>query len=230
MGKTYFITLVLSSLSMICYAQSGFGVSLIPQFNHIVFEKSELVDGKTTFNLGLRVDFFQKIKWDLEINAGLRYKNLEINQIDYSIVLGCDINSIQEINYSNTWLSDKYSIHYIGVPIELKYRIPNNNFYIKGGIELLYRIGQNNESTITECGLPEMIINPYDYKIPKKYFYQYKLGLGYEKKIFNEWLLSIEPEIGYTINWGIYEELDQLGLTLNSRLLEIGLRLGLRKY
>ena len=165
------------------------------------------------------------------MNTGINYEKNQVDQVDFSPIFPNDIlKNIGSSPVYNSWFQDDFSIHYIGLPLELKYKLLGEvkHMYLVGGVNPLFKIFQNRESYVYPCGEnPILIDNSNIGNEPAFFVMLVRAGIGFETHLADT-KIFLEPRISYSTNGILKKRGIVSDLTNNSKLLKFGLRLGVR--
>ena len=207
----------------------SYGLYLTPKTSFVFFEDKEL--GEYTNTIGLNTQFVVHYQWSdkFAVSTGIKYTIDRFSTIDYSARLGCDFDGIGFDPY-NSWYTNEFTIQYLGVPLEVRYYFwrKANRLYAKLGYEYFFKVGESRDAFLVECGSNEFPVPREIGDEAKNYGTKINLGLGWEVASNGKSVLTLEPEAAYS-TLPVYEEAGIFGtLTNNVRLLDLGLRLGVR--
>ena len=208
----------------------SYDLYLTPKTSFVFFEDNDL--GENSNRLGLNMQFAVKYQWNdkFAVSTGLKYTADNFSALDYSPNTNCDFDS-GEVDLYNSWTTNEFVIKYLGVPLEARYYFKRqaNRLYVKLGYEYFFKIGESRDVSLVSCRgmfesqLPDNIGNQ-----SQNYGTKVNLGIGWEVAKQGKTLLTLEPEVAYS-TLPVYEEMGILfDITNNVRLLDLGLRLGLR--
>ena len=206
------------------------GFNVTPKITQQVFEDADLGVGETLFGFGGGLDIYYDVSNLLQLKTGLQYNYYQVSQIDYSPTFPDDNNGNGSVDIYSSWLEDIYKIHYLGVPVEgrLKVAGEENHIYAKAGIEALFKVADMRESYIVESQTVREKIQNNPLTELQNIVFKAKIGIGYEFKMADKMKLYVEPQLEYSLT-GIYKEAGIIDdLTDNSRLLDVGLMMGVR--
>lgn len=210
-----------------------FGADIYPQMIGQIFDDPDL--GKASYQLGASLG--GHVYWNAEgklgVKAGLRFSQVRIDQIDYSIIFACDLLISTGSGIMNSWVRSTQTLYYFGIPLELHLQLSEGpqRWYAKAGGEMRLHLGGNEQSMLYECnvdtGLSPETLTPE----PASALALVSLGLGYEFPAAKGSHLFIEPTVDYAF-LDLFKAqriasffTDRLN---NSRLLSFGLVLGIR--
>lgn len=204
-----------------------FAISLVPHMAQQIIADAQVIDSDQKFGFGLRGDVFFQLGPNLQINTGLFYQWNQIYQKDYSVMMACDFHSSSP-SLLDSWYEDEFSIHYVGVPLELKYtpsRITGLP-YLTIGLSPAMNLSYNRRTISHNCLGSEQEDDEY-LNTPNKLLLLASFGLGYEINFGDDIRMLLEPRVGYSMN-RIFNALVQETFTTNdSKLVTWGIRLGI---
>jgi hypothetical protein len=205
----------------------SYGLYLTPKTSFVFFEDNDL--GEYSNNIGLNTQLVVHYQWSdkFAVSTGIKYTIDRFSTIDYSPIFGCDFNG-NGFDIYNSWLTNEFTIQYLGVPIEGRYyfRREANRLYVKLGYEYFFKTGESRDAFLLECGTNEISITSNIFDEAKNYGTKINLGIGWEVASNGKSVLTLEPEAAYS-TLPVYEEAGIISdRTNNVRLLDVGLRLG----
>lgn len=204
-----------------------FAISLIPQVSQQVIEDAQVIDSYQKFGFGLRGDVFFKLNPSWQVNTGLFYQLTQVHQNDYSIKMACDFHSSAP-DILDSWYEDEFSLHYLGIPLELRYfpSRTSKGLYLSTGLNPALNLSYNRMTISHNCFGSEVEDHEYLNR-PKRLQLLGNFGIGYDIELGGKSVLLVEPRIGYSLN-RIFNELKTGTFATNdSRLLTWGIRLGI---
>ncbi len=215
----------------------GLGVHYTPNIAKPIFDNKETGNGEPLLNHKFGLDVYYRLGDKLELKSGVAYRNVQFRQeLDVDILaLHCSdgfvtTNIIEEpypVRYD-----DKYSVHYIGIPLEGRFFIgaEKKNLYAKVGIEALMQI--KNKLLQSEIDADHDCKKPHRLDL-NDVRYAGSVGVGYELAWSSKIKLLIEPSLGFTFN-KMFKKPDTsvYNITNNVRnniqMLDFGLMLGMK--
>lgn len=229
----FFLNLSLIAINSLVAQQEdrfSYELYLTPKTAVVFFEDNDL--GDYTHNFGLNIQFGVNYQWNdkFAVTTGLKYWADNFSTLDYDAATGCDFDSGSYDPY-NSWVTNDFSIKYLGVPLEGRYyfRRQANQLYVKLGYEYFFKVGESRDASLVSCR------GEFEQKYPsnigdqaKNYGTKINFGIGWQITTDSKATITLEPEIAYS-TLPVYEEEGIVtDLTNNVRLLDVGLRLGLR--
>lgn len=139
-----------------------FGFEINPKMSNQIFKKApsgnSLNSGfgesnKSRFGGNIAATVFFDISPKFSIKSGLNISKYSIDQNDYSIIFGCDIDPSTGYNFYNSWINSDYSMTYLGIPIEGILALSKNDAhpYVSFGGELLINLSSSGDNTLYNC-------------------------------------------------------------------------------
>lgn len=214
------------------YTQSSdkfsWGLSFTPKTSIVIFDDKSLGESNRQFGLNIQPSIIYKFNEQLYLESGLTYSLDKLEIIDYTPKLACDFMGEAGFDLYNSWYEDKLDIHYLGLPLQLKYYPSSQSdwFFMRLGIVHLIRISQSGSSVLFECGTNELELDEKIAKKARSSTNKLSLGLGFEIDSGANTKLILEPEIAYQLT-AIFDDPGIVGPTLNNlRLIDLGLKVG----
>lgn len=225
------LTLFLVAINSLLAQQEdrfSYGLYLTPKTALVFFEDNDL--GEYSQNIGINAQFVVHYQWNYKfaISTGIKYTIDRFSTIDYSPTLGCDFNG-NGFDIFSSWFTNEFTIQYLGVPLEARYyfRRKANRLYVKLGYEYFFKTGESNDALLVACGDEQQISSSIGDEA-KNYGTKINFGIGWEVASNGKSVLTLEPEVAYS-TLPVYEEAGIISdRTNNARLLDLGLRLGVR--
>lgn len=214
------------------YTQSNdkisWGLSFTPKVNMVIFDDKDLGRNDTQFGLNIQTSIIYQLNKKLYLESGLLYSLDRLDIVDYTPRLACDF--IEGVGYDlyNSWYEDKLDIHYLGLPLQLKYypSSQSDRFFMRFGMTHLIKISQSGSSILSECGINELELDENIAKKPLSVTNKLSLGFGFEIDSGANTKLMLEPEIAYQ-PVEIFDDPGFRDPTLNNlRFIDLGLRIG----
>ncbi len=204
-----------------------FAISITPQVSQQIIEDTRVVDSDRKFGFALRGDVSFKLSPSWQINTGLFYQLTEIAQKDYSVMMACDFHSSAP-SLLDSWYEDEFSLHYLGIPLELKYWPSRNSSlpYLSIGLSPALNLSYNRMTISHNC-LGSKVEDDEYLNTPNRLLFLASFGIGYEFQLGSNMRFLLEPRVGYSMN-RVFNELVQETFTTNdSKLLTWGIRFGI---
>ena len=224
-----FVILFLAILPSAVHAQISleYGYYITPKWNAFLYERDFVEDEKSGYSLSLGGLIFLR-KGNYELRTGVSYNIQPVNQIWYWPRFACDIDAFGNSDFTNSYLRDSYTTRYIGIPLNLSYySTKHDNFYVNFGAELLLKQRVSFQSYIIECGAEEVenSTRPTQTFETRNDLTKLSFGIGYtlEKERVSYF---IEPTVNYSL-MNLFINTSDHSHT-NSRVLELGIKLGIR--
>lgn len=204
-----------------------FGIHVAPKKTTYRFQDADKSESKSQFGIEAGVDFFYHLSKKLTLKSGLSYHFLHNKQIDYSITFGSDIdftNSGSQVNLQNSWFEDDFKAHYVGLPIELRFKLlgNENHLYTKLGLELLWKFAGSEEIYLIENMGSASLLEMNPTRKLNRTLTLVNYGIGYQIKLSNRQFLYLESQINYSTK-NIFQSSSILN---NSKILNLGLAFG----
>ena len=204
------------------------GISVFPRISLQITDDKGTEGNPKNFGLSLYGDAYFDIKPKLKLKTGIGIHNYYLEQIDYSVLFGCD-NVNGSADPYNSFVKSESSTFFLGIPLEFRILFSDNrnHLYSKIGAEALIGIISKSESSIHECGSTSGIVFLEERGFTsRQVLLLLKLGLGYEFQFLENKVVYIEPLFEYSLFKSFEDNED--ALINNSRLVNIGLLVGMK--
>jgi len=199
------------------------GMAFTPKYSIIQFEEPDLGETEDQLGLNLQPTVGYKINDRISLLSGVIYNLDRFKTTDYSFTLGCDFTGTG-FDYYNSWVNDEISIHYLGIPLQIKYDLSaqSNSFYLRLGYNHLFKMRESVESVLLECGIIELDFSSIRISNINNQANEVNLGFGFEIDSGLNSSLLIEAVIGYPL----MTVMDEIGNNNNINLIDLGLTVG----
>ncbi len=178
--------LLLFSFSLLSYGQQQFhfGVEVMPKYTLINFHKKPILgDPQLGYSIGGNI--YYAINERHQIYTGIHVNQINLDFINYSMLLNCDFNSSHGNDYLNSYMRHTQELYYVTIPLRNKFKLneQDNHLYIQSGFDFLYLSSSKIESYITECGQHEQALSQAQIS-PISFILLPNVGVGYEFKVY----------------------------------------------
>ena len=230
MKRLILLTILLISTSTIFSQDKSiqFGLSFNPKITNQFFGDSFYENGgsQDRFAYSLIGNLYFNLSDKFQLISGISYSQYQINLVDYSFIFLCDIDPTLGADVQNSYLEYNYHTNYIGIPIELQWKISNdkNSLFLQFGLEGLFKMKVKNDIVLYECGKKSgtpSLFWPMYYPV-NNFLLLSKFGIGYEFNIKQNISLFFMPNVEYTLMNYFEAAMD------DSKFLNIGLNMGIK--
>ncbi len=196
---------VFVSISSIVFSQEKaihFGASFNAKITHQIFEDSRFGESNDAFSITASGNVYFDLNSKFQLITGLSYSQYQINQIDYSPILACDLTSTFSVDPFNSYFKENYNTGYLGIPLEVRWKIVGeaNHLFLQFGFEGLIKVALNESLSLVECnGANEVVAEDNFLKELNNFLLLSKLGIGYEFQLSKKMKLFFEPNVEYSL-------------------------------
>jgi Outer membrane protein beta-barrel domain len=205
--KKLILLSILLGCSMITFSQEKnlhFGLSANAKITHQNFEVAifEVGDSQDEFAYSVTGNVYFDLGSNFQLVSGISFSQYQINLVDYIIAFPCDITS-SGIDRKNSYIKDNYQTGYIGIPLELRWKVigETNNLFLQFGLEGLYKIKLDEKRTVFECNEVSeagILLFTHFYDV-SNFLLLSKIGIGYELQLGKKVNLFFEPNVEYSL-------------------------------